>query len=474
MRVSTFGNLVLVFCIATAFGSVIFVSVSWVFVTIAVASVFVYARMRFIDELDNTSLEVERTVLDKMVFAGEPISVKVQIINRNPTPVFGTVEDLVPEDAEVASGSNRIVAVLKPRTVESFTYSLKLARRGPNRFRGLRIERVDPLGIFEEEQVFGAESTVNAHTKKESFDTARRIAGKEHFEYSGVSKAPAAILREQEFNGIRDYVPGDRARDIYWKGLSKTGRLMTKTYTKEGSLKTTIFLDCTRSMRLTNGGISKLDHAVDLSMQLSNVLISSYHPTGLAMFDEMSIISETSPGLGRHQFQKIVKVLRNAPPAEKSFGENGHVSVAQVPLTTMGAGRSREGGGFLSAVAKIRGGGPEPGLEGIVKRLIASGRNQQQLFVFISDLGSSRNAVLSAAKLAQRSKNRTLVIHTYDDWYAKATEALDAVELEKMYANISGYMRVEAGFRNSGASYMRVGPADTASRIVRSIRRGLV
>ena len=472
MRVSTFGNFVLVFCIAAAFGSVIFVSVSWVFITVAVAGVFIYVRLRFIYELDHTSLEVERTVLDKMVFAGEPITVKVQVINRNPSPVFGIIEDLIPEDAEVASGLNKVTTVLKPRTIESFTYTLKLARRGPNEFRGLSIHRADPFGLFEEEQVFGKRSSVNAHAKKESFDTARRMAGKEHFEYSGVSRAPAAILREQEFNGIREYAPGDRARDIYWKGLAKTGRLMTKTYTKEGSLTTTIFLDCARSMRLANGGISKLDHAVELSMQLSSVLISSYHPTGIAIFDEMSVVNEAKPALGRYQFQTIVRVLRDTPPSIRSSGEGAHAPLAQVASPTTSA-RASEGGGFLSAVSKIRG-GKETGLEGRVKSLISKGKNQQQLFVVISDLGSSRNAVLASARLAQRSKNRMLVIHTYDDWYMKTGGVLDVAKLEQMYGNLSGHMRLEAGLRRAGASYMRIGPADTASRIVRSVRRGLV
>ncbi len=472
MRVSVFGNLVLVFCIASAFASIIFTNISWVIVTVSVSSVFLYARMRFVYELDNTSLEVERTVLDKMVFAGEPTAVKVQITNRNPTSIFGTVEDLLPEDAQIAAGSNRVTTVLRPRTIETFTYSLKLPRRGPNQFKGLKILRADPFGLFEEDQVFGEGSSVNAHTKKKSFDTARRIAGREHFEYSGVSRAPAAILREQEFDGIRDYAPGDRARDIYWKGYSKTQTLMTKTYTKEGSLRTTIFLDCARSMRLADGGVSKLDHAVELSMQLSSVLISSYHPTGIAMFDEMSIISKTSPALGRNQFQAIVRALRQAPPAIRAAGESAPMSAAPVPSGAR-IQSGRDAGGFVSTVAKVRG-GKDLGLEGTVRSLIAAGRNQQQLFVVISDLGSSRNAVLNVAKLAQRSKNRMLVIHTYDDWYTTTEHALDAQKLEQMYVNMSGFMKVEAGFRSAGASYMRVGPADTASRIVRSIRRGLV
>lgn len=474
MRVSPLGNLLLVFCIAMALASVLFMSLSWAVVVVALASIFAYARLQFTSELRGTKLEVERSVLEKMIFAQEPVTVKVEIVNKTATNIYGTLEDILPDGSEVASGMNKFAATLRPRTIESFTYSLMFGKRGPHKIGGLKIERTDSLGLFVEDQTFGQPTLVNAHTKKHSFDTARRIAGKEHLEYSGPSRTPAAVIREQEFSGIRDYIPGDRARDIFWKALPKTGRLMTKTYVKETSLRTMIFLDCTRSMRRVEGGASKMDHAVDLSMQISNVLISSYHPTGIAIYDETSVMEITPPGLGRHKFEDIVRVLRHVPPSLESKdvpSEEGAPIMS--PIRSATSGNSLDSSGFFSAVAKIRGKGKDLGVDSAVRRLITHSKGQEQLFIVVTDLGSSRDAVLTAAKLCQQSGNRLLVIHTHDDWYRQSAELLDATQVERMYENLSGYMKVEASLKGTGASYLRVGPADTASRIVRNIRRGL-
>jgi hypothetical protein len=124
-------------------------------------------------------------------------------------------------------------------------------------------------------------------------------------------------------------------------------------------------------------------------------------------------------------------------------------------------------------VGSIRGKNRDMGVDSAIRRLITHSMGQQQLFVVVTDLGSSRNAILTAAKLCQRSKNRLLVIHTHDDWYSRSDEVLDATRVERLYENLGGYMRLEASLKGTGASYLRVGPADSASRIVRSIRRGL-
>jgi len=474
LRVSPLGNLLLVFCIAMAFASVLFMSISWAIVVVALASMFVYARLQFASELRATKLDVERSVLEKMIFAKEPVTVKVEMVNRTTTNIYGTIEDLIPDDSEVASGTNKFAATLRPRTVESFTYTLRFGKRGPHNVGGLKIERTDSLGLFVEDQVFGHPTPVNAHTKKGSFNTARRIAGKEHLEYSGPSRTPAAVIREQEFSGIRDYVPGDRARDIFWKALPKTNKLMTKTFVKETSLRTMLFLDCTRSMRSVGGGASKMDHAVDLAMQISNVLISSYHPTGVAIYDETSVMEITPPGLGKRKFEDIVRVLRHVPPSLQ-LKEVPQEEAAPFPNHVQDAtrGSSGESVEFLSAIADIRGKGKDLGVDSAIKRLITHSKGQEQLFIIVSDLGSSRNAIIGAAKLCQQSGNRLLVIHTHDDWYRRPAEMLDATQVERMYENLSGYMKVEASLKGTGASYLRVGPADSASRIVRNIRRGL-
>jgi uncharacterized protein (DUF58 family) len=256
---------------------------------------------------------------------------------------------------------------------------------------------------------------------------------------------------------------------------------MTKTYRKEGSLQTMVFVDCSRSMRLKRSKVAKVDHAVDLSMQLSNVLISSFYPAGVAIFDEIKVLKKAPPALGRHQFEKIVHVLRDAPSsmAESEVGtvrteeteSNKTMEPKQISLKA-----SAEGKEFLSALDKIATKGTRPalgiGLEGGIKETIANNRGREQLYIIISDLVSSRDAVIAGAKLCKSTGNKMLVIQTYDNWYRNAEAMLDMPEAERLYGDLSDSLRIEATFRGLGVSYIRIGPADTASRIVRAVRRG--
>ncbi len=478
MRVSPLGNLILIFCVSTALAGVLFLNLSWIVVTMATVGLFLYTMTKFASEIKSTDLSVERTVLDQMVFAKEPIAVKVNITNKDVHPVHGTIEDLIPEGAELVSGSNTMTVVLRPRTVESFSYTLKLGGRGEHKLGSMRVERVDLLGLFVEEQLVGETTSVNAHTKKDTFEAARRIGLREHFEFAGVSRMPAIVLRQQEFDSIREYVPGDKARDILWKAYPKYGKLLTKTYIKEGSLQTLILMDCGRSMRITGGGASKIDHAVDLSMQLSNVLIGNYHPTGIAMFDEVAVLDKADPSLGKHQFENIVKLLRKAPetikPAPGKEGISGTPARVSASSSLSRAISKENGAGFLTAVSSMkRQRSKGTGVDGIIKNVVARGKGQERLFIVISDLVSCRDGVIAGARICQRTGNRMLVIHTYDGWYQRDSPPTSVDEAEGMYESVVDSRRIEAALKSLNASYLRIGPADTAPRIVRSVRRGM-
>lgn len=463
---------------AIAFGlvSVLFSNLSWAVVSVALISVYVYAHRVFVSELDGTDLDLERTVLDDLAFAEEPVAVRVELLNRHRSAIRGTFEDLLPEDASLADGSNKSSLPIPPRSILRLSYSIVPQKRGKTVIPGMRISRTDGYGLLTEEQFVEKPSEINVHTHRESLNRARRMAGREHLEFSGTGRNPAIVLRELEFDGIREYVPGDRARDIHWKLLPKLGKLMTKTYRKEGSVHTTVFVDCGRSMRLKSGRIAKIDHALDLSIQLSNVLLSSFNPAGVALFDEVRVIDRVSPSLGRRQFEKIVTSLRGVPGA-LTASEGATVSdsaTAHAPPTA--ASKSQSSSEFLSTVDRLHAGPKRRpmgiGLEGGIKEILARSKGQEQLFIVITDLISSRDAVLAGAKLCQDTGNRMLVINTYDEWYRQQPQDLDLPEADRLYEGLKGSLTLEGRLRGLGAGFIRIGPADSASGIVRAIRRG--
>ena len=480
MRSTTLGTALLSISIVFAFVSVLFSNISFAVVAVALIAAHVYSYRRFVNELETTDLHIERKVLDQMMFSMEPASIAVEVLNKSSEPVRGTFEDMVPEDCTLSSGNNKASMILPQHSILKMSYSITPQKRGAHHIPGMKIERTDSYGLFVEEQIIERDSLLNVHTEKRAIDIARKMAGREHLEFSGMGRNPAIVLREFEFDGIRDYVPGDRARDVHWKLLPKLNKLMTKIYRKEGAVHTTIFVDCGRSMRLQSSKVGKLNHAVDISMQLSNVLINSFHPAGVATFDEMRVLNKVRPSVGRHQFDKIVKLLMDVPG---TIGDTSAVPAqkeeerTKPPKPTRPAGNSNtKGKEFLKSLTDLSAaGGPKKlgiGLEGGVKEILAKSMGQEQLFIIISDLISSRNAVLAGARICKTTGNKMLIIHTYDDWYRDAGQKAETQDIEKLYDNLNGSIKLEAAFRGYGASYIRVGPADTTSGIVRAIRRG--
>jgi len=476
------GTVVIALSVVFGLVSVLFSNISWAVVSITLMTVYVYAQRVFASELEGTDLELERTVLGDLAFAEEPVAVRVEVLNKHRAAIRGTFEDVLPEGVTLAGGSNVSSLPIPPRSILRISYSIVPQRRGTLVLPGMKMIREDGFGMLVEEQFVDSPSSVNVHTQKETLDKARRMAGKEHLEFSGMGRNPAIVLRELEFDGIREYVPGDRARDIHWKLLPKLGKLMTKTYRKEGSVHTTIFVDCGRSMRLRSYKLAKIDHALDLSIQLSNVLISSFNPAGVAAFDEMRILHRVPPSLGRRQFEKIVSSLRSVPGALKT-SEEAKAPAGRpdepAPKKAKAAGqpgRPDQDGDFLSTLGKLQSGPKRKpmgiGLEGGMKEIIARSRGQEQLFIVITDLISSRDAVLAGARLCQETGNRMLVINTYDEWYRKQQEDLDLPGADRMYGDLRGSLSLEGRLRGFGAAFIRVGPADSASGIARTIRRG--
>ncbi len=481
MRSTTIGTALLSVSIVFAFIGVLYSNISYAVVSIVFVSCYVFAHREFSYELASTDLQIERQILDDMVFANEPVAVAVEVLNRHSTTIRGTFIDQIPEDCTVAAGSNRATIALPPRSILKLSYTMVPSKRGPHSIKGMTIERTDAYGLFTEHQVIEQKSDLTVHTQKASLDTAKKMAGREHLEFSGMGRNPAVVLRELEFDGIRDYVPGDRPRDIHWKMLSKLGKLMTKTYRKEGAVQTMVFVDCSSSMRLKTHRIAKVDHAVDLSMQLSNVLISSYHPTGVAVFDEVRVIDKVAPGLGRRQFEKVVKILRSAPGAmdvadRRSGTEELKDTRAVASAGAISASDSGKGEEFLTTLQGLSASKARSrlgyGLDGGIKELIAAGRGKEQLFIVVTDLMSSRNAVLLSAKLCKATNNRMLVVGMFDDWYGPDLQELDTGTIERMYGDLGDSIKLEGSIRGMGASFIRVGPADTAAGIARAIRRG--
>jgi len=478
LRASPLGKLLLSFSACFALAAILFNSVSWMFVTIVLVSLFVYGRLRLVAETEELDIEVRREVLEDMIYAKEKATIKVEILNKGFNRVKGEIEELLPEELVLVGGMSRLEAEIARRGIFSFSYSVLADKRGEYVIKGIRLHLSDLFGLNQDTIAIDFESTVVVHTERDILETARRLSQREHLRFVGPARNPAIALKEFEFDSIREYIPGDKARDILWKALPKLDELLTKIYRKESVLRTIILLDCSRSMRLSADETSMLDHGIDLTLQIARVLLSGLQPTGVVLFDEVSIIGEVMPGTGKHQFDGIVSLLKQAPASIRISGsteaeKQPGPAVARAVVTGTETGyHDKE---FIRALGHLADSdivsSSGIGIDTKIRQVIAKNLGSKLLFIVISDLISSGKSILSMARICQKTNNVLITIHTYADWYSALDEGLEKEMAEKLYENLMTSISLQAKLERFGAYYLRIGPADTTSRIIKTIRR---
>ncbi|MCE9564464.1 MAG: DUF58 domain-containing protein [Planctomycetes bacterium] len=87
-----------------------------------------------------------------------------------------------------------------------------------------------------------------------------------------------------EFESLRDYTFGDDTRQMDWKATARRGRLIVRNRETERNQTVLLLLDCGRLMNATEGGISKLDHAVTAALLLAHVALARGDRVGLCTF----------------------------------------------------------------------------------------------------------------------------------------------------------------------------------------------
>ena len=123
----------------------------------------------------------------------------------------------------------------------------------------------------------------------------------------------------QEFERLRDYVPGDSMRHIDWKATARRRSLITREYDVEQSQNIMIMLDLGRTMASRTSeadgtlGMSKADYAINAWVMLAHVAAQSDDRVGLFCFAGEPI-SFLAPGKGSRQAAALMEALYPLQP----------------------------------------------------------------------------------------------------------------------------------------------------------------
>jgi uncharacterized protein (DUF58 family) len=112
-----------------------------------------------------------------------------------------------------------------------------------------------------------------------------------------------------EFNGIREFVPGDRQRAINWPASTRRGRLQVNTFAAERSQDVVLLVDATSDVG--QPGESALDLGLRGAAGAARAYLNGRDRVGVITY-QWGGAHWLAPSLGRRQVYKIIDVLLSA------------------------------------------------------------------------------------------------------------------------------------------------------------------
>lgn len=166
-----------------------------------------------------------------------------------------------------------------------FDYTVRPTDRGEYVFGHLNVYASSPLRIVKRRFVFQKDHMVPVYPSIIQMQQYDFLAINNRLSNIGLKKI-RKLGHTQEFEQIKDYVPGDDIRTLNWKATAKRNQLMVNQYQDEKSQPVYSLIDTGRVMKMPFNGLKLLDYAINSALAFSNVALKRNDKTGLVSFSK--------------------------------------------------------------------------------------------------------------------------------------------------------------------------------------------
>jgi len=166
-----------------------------------------------------------------------------------------------------------------------FEYTVRPVDRGEYVFGYMNIFVSSTLGIAKRRYVFQKNQMVPVYPSIVQMQQYDFLAMSTNLTEFGLKKI-RRIGHTQEFEQIKEYIPGDDFRTINWKATAKKSQLMVNQYQDEKSQPIYSIIDTGRVMKMPFNGLKLLDYAINSTLAFSNVALKRNDKTGMISFSK--------------------------------------------------------------------------------------------------------------------------------------------------------------------------------------------
>ena len=258
----------------------------------------------FILFLSKVKVEAKR-ITNTPFSLGDENNVRLEIKSSYSLPIHVKVIDEIPYQFQIRNFEKKVS--IAPKESVNITYTLKPLKRGVYQFNSINVFVSSFFKIIERRVEVLQEQEVAVYPsilemKKFELQLFSKTAV-----FQGIKKV-RRLGNNNEFEQIKNYVQGDDLRTINWKATSRRGELMVNQYQDEKAQQVYCIIDKSRSMRSPFEGLSLLDHSINSSLVLSNIILKKGDKAGVITFSDKLGARVPSEGSSL-QLRRIMDVL---------------------------------------------------------------------------------------------------------------------------------------------------------------------
>jgi len=268
------------------------------------------------------SFQLERQHHLKLgIHTANPIDIVIH--NHAPILINVRIRDEVPVEFQQRSLDQILTAAVNAHSSHRLTYDVKPTRRGEYHFGNLNLRWESVWGLFGRQAVYDAATKARVYPNLLKIHQYEQLARKGQQVFSGLR-----LLRHTgeggEFEQLRDYLPDDDYRRIYWKATAKYGKPITIDYSPERSQNIIMLIDTGQQMLTRPLGAARttrLDLIINAVLLFSYIAVSRGDRFGLMTFDQ-KVHRYLPPRSGMGQFYFVVESLYDveARPVDPDYG----------------------------------------------------------------------------------------------------------------------------------------------------------
>jgi uncharacterized protein (DUF58 family) len=264
-------------------------------------------------------LAITRRIQPRRSIGDEDIDVILTVTNTSRYAIDGVqLEDNIPDDLKLRSGTNRLILSVRPGEAVEFKYRIAAPKRGSYVVGPTLIHFEDNLGFRESTSRLSNIDEFIVLPKIEDVGIldlkARRLGP-----WPGLIPS-RRIGIGTEFFEISPYVPGDDLRRVNWKASARSRQLVTNDYEGEHVTDVLVVLDCSEGVMSGLFDFDVLEFQVSLAGSLCSQLIMQGNRVGISIYG--AVRTWVDLAFGKRQLLRILDNLAIVRPGPASLPIN--------------------------------------------------------------------------------------------------------------------------------------------------------